>query len=178
MERESFENEISAGFLNEHFVSVRVYREERSDVDKIYATFAQATTGPGGLAADCFSHAGTEGRAGIFAAEPAEVLFALCQTVERRGCNSHGAAHLPTPGRRRHSRSTPRRLCPRPGGRRNTSGGSNANQRARFWRLRKNRERDSPVRIIRRFAGWTLEERMLPATSFFSSRPHRLPPLG
>ncbi len=48
MERESFENETIAQFLNEHFVSIKVDREERPDVDKIYMTFVQATTGQGG----------------------------------------------------------------------------------------------------------------------------------
>ncbi|HVU99720.1 MAG TPA: thioredoxin domain-containing protein [Verrucomicrobiae bacterium] len=48
MERESFENEEVARFLNEHFVSIKVDREERPDVDKIYMTFVQATTGQGG----------------------------------------------------------------------------------------------------------------------------------
>ena len=48
MERESFEDEKVAAFLNEHFVSIKVEREERPDVDKIYMTFVQATTGSGG----------------------------------------------------------------------------------------------------------------------------------
>jgi uncharacterized protein YyaL (SSP411 family) len=48
MERESFEDERVAGFLKEHFVSIKVDREERPDVDKIYMTFVQATTGSGG----------------------------------------------------------------------------------------------------------------------------------
>jgi hypothetical protein len=48
MERESFENELVAAFLNQHFVSIKVDREERPDVDKIYMTFVQATTGSGG----------------------------------------------------------------------------------------------------------------------------------
>jgi len=48
MERESFENEAAAEFLNTHFVSIKVDREERPDVDKIYMTFVQATTGGGG----------------------------------------------------------------------------------------------------------------------------------
>ena len=48
MERESFENESVAKFLNEHFVSIKVDREERPDVDKIYMTFVQAATGQGG----------------------------------------------------------------------------------------------------------------------------------
>ncbi|HTQ49680.1 MAG TPA: thioredoxin domain-containing protein [Candidatus Acidoferrales bacterium] len=48
MERESFEDKTVAEFLNEHFVSIKVDREERPDVDKIYMTFVQATTGGGG----------------------------------------------------------------------------------------------------------------------------------
>jgi uncharacterized protein YyaL (SSP411 family) len=48
MERESFEQEAIGAFLNEHFVSIKVDREERPDVDKIYMTFVQATTGSGG----------------------------------------------------------------------------------------------------------------------------------
>jgi hypothetical protein len=48
MERESFEQETTGKFLNEHFVSIKVDREERPDVDKIYMTFVQSTTGSGG----------------------------------------------------------------------------------------------------------------------------------
>ena len=48
MERESFENEQIAGLLNAHFVPVKVDREERPDVDRIYMSFVQATTGSGG----------------------------------------------------------------------------------------------------------------------------------
>jgi uncharacterized protein len=48
MERESFEDEKIGNFLREHFVSIKVDREERPDVDKIYMTFVQSTTGGGG----------------------------------------------------------------------------------------------------------------------------------
>jgi uncharacterized protein YyaL (SSP411 family) len=48
MERESFESEDTAALLNRHFVPVKVDREERPDVDRIYMTFVQATTGGGG----------------------------------------------------------------------------------------------------------------------------------
>jgi uncharacterized protein YyaL (SSP411 family) len=48
MERESFENPEVAAVLNEHFVSIKVDREERPDVDRVYMTFVQATTGSGG----------------------------------------------------------------------------------------------------------------------------------
>jgi len=54
MERESFEDEQIAGVLNEHFVSIKVDREERPDVDKIYMTFVQATTGSGGWPLNVF----------------------------------------------------------------------------------------------------------------------------
>jgi uncharacterized protein YyaL (SSP411 family) len=48
MERESFEDDATASFLNEHFVSVKVDREERPDVDAIYMEAVQALTGAGG----------------------------------------------------------------------------------------------------------------------------------
>jgi uncharacterized protein len=48
MEHESFELEEIAAVLNEHFVSIKVDREERPDVDRVYMTFVQATTGSGG----------------------------------------------------------------------------------------------------------------------------------
>lgn len=48
MERESFEDETVAHVLNEHFVSIKVDREERPDVDHLYMTVCQALTGHGG----------------------------------------------------------------------------------------------------------------------------------
>jgi hypothetical protein len=54
MERESFEDEKIAAFLNPHFVSIKVDREERPDVDKIYMSFVQATTGAGGWPLNVF----------------------------------------------------------------------------------------------------------------------------
>jgi uncharacterized protein YyaL (SSP411 family) len=54
MERESFEDERVGKFLNEHFVGIKVDREERPDVDKIYMTFVQATTGSGGWPMNVF----------------------------------------------------------------------------------------------------------------------------
>jgi len=48
MEHESFEHAAVAAVLNEHFVPVKVDREERPDVDRVYMTFVQATTGSGG----------------------------------------------------------------------------------------------------------------------------------
>ncbi|MDZ7359516.1 MAG: thioredoxin domain-containing protein [candidate division KSB1 bacterium] len=48
MERESFENPDIAKLLNEYFVCIKVDREERPDVDKVYMTAVQAMTGSGG----------------------------------------------------------------------------------------------------------------------------------
>ena len=48
MERESFEDEATAGLLNERFVSIKVDREERPDLDSIYMGAVQAMTGSGG----------------------------------------------------------------------------------------------------------------------------------
>eukprot|EP01080_Neovahlkampfia_damariscottae_P002414 gene2414-2878_t len=48
MERESFENEDVAKIMNECFVNVKVDREERPDVDKVYMNFVQSLTGSGG----------------------------------------------------------------------------------------------------------------------------------
>ena len=48
MEHESFEDEATARLMNDNFVNVKVDMEERPDVDQIYMTFVQLTTGRGG----------------------------------------------------------------------------------------------------------------------------------
>jgi len=48
MAHESFENEEVAAIMNREFVNIKVDREERPDVDRVYITFVQATTGSGG----------------------------------------------------------------------------------------------------------------------------------
>src|SRR5438105_2703822 len=48
MEHESFEDAAVADVLNRNFVPIKVDREERPDVDRVYMTFVQATTGSGG----------------------------------------------------------------------------------------------------------------------------------
>jgi hypothetical protein len=48
MEHESFEDDAIAAQLNRDFVSIKVDREERPDVDRVYMSFVQATTGSGG----------------------------------------------------------------------------------------------------------------------------------
>ncbi|MEO6589697.1 MAG: DUF255 domain-containing protein, partial [Pyrinomonadaceae bacterium] len=54
MERESFENETTAKIMNENFVNIKVDMEERADVDQIYMTFVQMTTGRGGYPLNVF----------------------------------------------------------------------------------------------------------------------------
>ncbi len=54
MERESFEDEATARVMNEHFVCIKVDREERPDVDDIYMTATQVMTGRGGWPMSCF----------------------------------------------------------------------------------------------------------------------------
>src|SRR5829696_7969721 len=101
MERESFENEAIAKLMNEHFVPVKVDREERPDLDDIYMKAVQALTGSGGwpmsvfltpelepfYAGTYFPPRGAYGRPGF-----AEVLSALASTwkenrekVEKQG---------------------------------------------------------------------------------------------
>jgi uncharacterized protein len=48
MERESFENQGIADYLNQNFVSIKIDREERPDIDRIYMSYVQSTTGGGG----------------------------------------------------------------------------------------------------------------------------------
>src|SRR5437773_519555 len=48
MEHESFEDPRIAALMNEHFVNIKVDREERPDLDQIYMTAVQAMTGQGG----------------------------------------------------------------------------------------------------------------------------------
>src|SRR6266481_1944650 len=48
MAHESFEDEEVAAVMNREFVNIKVDREERPDVDRVYMTFVQATTGGGG----------------------------------------------------------------------------------------------------------------------------------
>ncbi|MFC9586026.1 thioredoxin domain-containing protein [Streptomyces yangpuensis] len=48
MAHESFEDELAAAYMNEHFVNIKVDREERPDVDAVYMEAVQAATGQGG----------------------------------------------------------------------------------------------------------------------------------
>lgn len=53
MERESFEDEEVAAVMNRHFVSIKVDREERPDVDQVYMTAVQLMTDSGGWPLNC-----------------------------------------------------------------------------------------------------------------------------
>jgi uncharacterized protein YyaL (SSP411 family) len=55
MEHESFENEDVARFMNEHFVCIKVDREERPDIDQVYMNAVQLLTGRGGWPLNCIS---------------------------------------------------------------------------------------------------------------------------
>ena len=54
MERESFENEVTAAYMNEHFINIKIDREERPDLDHIYMDAVQAMTGSGGWPLNVF----------------------------------------------------------------------------------------------------------------------------
>ncbi len=54
MERESFESEAAAAFMNAHFVNIKIDREERPDIDHIYMDAVQAMTGSGGWPLNVF----------------------------------------------------------------------------------------------------------------------------
>ncbi|MEI9809734.1 MAG: thioredoxin domain-containing protein [Bacteroidota bacterium] len=54
MERESFEDEATAQLMNEHFINIKIDREERPDIDHIYMDAVQAMTGSGGWPLNVF----------------------------------------------------------------------------------------------------------------------------
>jgi uncharacterized protein YyaL (SSP411 family) len=67
MAHESFEDEATAAFMNEHFVSVKVDREERPDVDAVYMQATVAMTGQGGWPMTCvLDHDGVPFFAGTY----------------------------------------------------------------------------------------------------------------
>lgn len=55
MERESFEDEEVARIMNEHYVCIKVDREERPDIDQVYMNAVQLMTGQGGWPLNCFT---------------------------------------------------------------------------------------------------------------------------
>src|SRR5829696_8320758 len=54
MENESFEDETTARLMNEHFINIKIDREERPDLDHIYMDAVQAMTGSGGWPLNVF----------------------------------------------------------------------------------------------------------------------------
>ena len=67
MAHESFEDEATAAYLNEHFVSVKVDREERPDVDAVYMQATTSMTGHGGWPMTCvLDHDGSPFFAGTY----------------------------------------------------------------------------------------------------------------
>src|SRR4051812_16578851 len=67
MAHESFEDEATAAYLNEHFVSIKVDREERPDVDAVYMDATTSMTGHGGWPMTCvLDHDGSPFFAGTY----------------------------------------------------------------------------------------------------------------
>lgn len=60
MERESFEEETTAQLMNDHFINIKIDREERPDLDHIYMDAVQAMTGSGGWPLNVFLTPGTK----------------------------------------------------------------------------------------------------------------------
>jgi uncharacterized protein YyaL (SSP411 family) len=112
MERESFEDAETAAFMNERFVSIKVDREERPDVDTIYMDAVQAMTGSGGWPMSVFlTPAGRPFYAGTyFPPTPRhglpsfrQVLEAIAEAWSQRRAGSRG------PGGRDRGRDRTRR---------------------------------------------------------------------
>jgi uncharacterized protein YyaL (SSP411 family) len=55
MEHESFEDDSVAAVMNKHFISIKVDREERPDIDQVYMNAVQLMTGSGGWPLNCFA---------------------------------------------------------------------------------------------------------------------------
>jgi len=112
MAHESFEDEAMAAYMNQHFVNVKVDREERPDVDAVYMNATTAMTGHGGWPMTCvLDHDGTPFFAGTYFPDqprhgsPAfrQVLEALVDAWSNRGDDVRRVAerirsHLQVPG--------------------------------------------------------------------------------
>ncbi|MDQ6739773.1 MAG: thioredoxin domain-containing protein, partial [Actinomycetota bacterium] len=104
MAHESFEDDVSAEYLNAHFVPVKVDREERPDVDAVYMAATQAISGEGGWPMSVFLtpdglafHAGTYFGPRPVAGRPSfrQVLEAVTEAwQQRRGDVEHSAVQL------------------------------------------------------------------------------------
>lgn len=94
MAHESFEDDATAAYMNEHFVNIKVDREERPDVDAVYMNATTSMTGHGGWPMTCvLDHAGNPFFAGTyFPDQPRhgspsfrQVLAALVDAWKNRG---------------------------------------------------------------------------------------------
>ena len=144
MEEESFEDEEIARYLNEHYVAIKVDREERPDVDAIYMNAVQALTGGGGWPMTVWL---TPERAAVLRRH---VLPAARRRPRRR---ASGSSTLLAAARGRRTTSEPRARRPR---RPASLGGADAREPrrapapARAARRRRAR-RAAAARIARRF---------------------------
>ncbi len=84
MAHESFEDESTAAYMNEHFINIKVDREERPDVDAVYMSATQAMTGQGGWPMTCvLTPAGEPFFAGTyFPPEPRQGSPAFTQVLQ------------------------------------------------------------------------------------------------
>ncbi len=82
MEHESFENEQIANYMNEHFICVKVDREERPDIDDVYMTAVQLLTGRGGWPLNCFALPNGEAFWGGTYFKPEQWLLLLKNVVQ------------------------------------------------------------------------------------------------
>ena len=98
MEKESFENEQIAQYMNEHFVCVKVDREERPDIDDLYMTSIQLLTGRGGWPLNCFALPNGEAFWGGTYFRPDQWMILLKNVVQtykqRKDSVLHNAAQI------------------------------------------------------------------------------------
>ncbi len=103
MEHESFENDATAALMNEHFVSVKVDREERPDVDAIYMDAVQAHDRGGRLADERLSHARTASRSTAAPTSPTSPATGCRRSrsccCRSRSCGRHAATRWSPPVR-------------------------------------------------------------------------------
>ncbi|RRO15519.1 thioredoxin domain-containing protein [Saccharopolyspora rhizosphaerae] len=94
MAHESFEDDDTARLMNEHFVNIKVDREERPDIDAVYMEATQAMTGQGGWPMTCFLtpagepfHCGTYYPSSPMPGMPSfqQLLAAVAQAWDGRG---------------------------------------------------------------------------------------------
>ena len=111
MERESFEDPETASYMNEHFVPIKVDREERPDIDSIYMEAVQGMTGHGGWPLTAFLdpdgvpfYGGT-----YFPPEPRQGMPSFRMVMEAVVESWTNAARADSRLRRSHSRAARRR---------------------------------------------------------------------